>query len=95
EATKAEESHLYLYTKIVTPATFERHQGFDLANLKYPLSEVLRFKASKTETYRTFKAKIASKFEVSVEQIRFRVFSKRLNKTVRPDVPIKDDCLGM
>ncbi|CAG8491651.1 11949_t:CDS:10 [Dentiscutata heterogama] len=95
---KVEECNLCLYTKIVTPTIFERYQGFDLANFgdrQYPLSEVPQFKVLKSETYRTFKTKISNKLEIPVEQIRLWVLVNRQNRTIRPDVPIMDDCLDM
>ncbi|CAG8835314.1 20891_t:CDS:2, partial [Racocetra persica] len=104
---EAEERHLYLSVKIVTPSTFERHQGFDLANIdnqQYPISEVSQFKVLKSETYRTFKAMVAQKIEIPSEkiaqkigipQIKLWVLVNRVNKTVRPDTPIPDDFLDM
>ncbi|CAG8667385.1 8986_t:CDS:10, partial [Cetraspora pellucida] len=95
---EAEERHLYLITKIVTPTTFEHHQGFDLANFddrQYPLSEVPQYKVLKSETYGNFKAQVAHKFMIPVEQMRFWVLVNRQNKTVRPDTPIPDQFHGM
>ncbi|CAG8477220.1 23929_t:CDS:10 [Racocetra persica] len=95
---EVEERHLYLSFKIVTPATFGRHQGFDLANFdnqKYPISEVPQFKVLKSETYRTFKAMVAQKIGIPSEQIRLWVLARRQNKTVRPDTPIPDNFLDM
>ncbi|RIB11630.1 hypothetical protein C2G38_2042515 [Gigaspora rosea] len=74
EEIKAEESHLYLSTKIVTPQIFEQHQGFDLANFddrQYPLSAIPQLNVLKTETYRDFKCMAAKRFGYPVEQIRF------------------------
>ncbi|CAG8626557.1 6372_t:CDS:10, partial [Cetraspora pellucida] len=93
-----QERHLYLTTKILTLATFEHHQGFDLANIddqQYPLSEFPQFKVLKSETYSAFKVAIAHKFGIPVEQMRFWVFVHRQNKTIRPDTPIPDDFLGI
>ncbi|CAG8737552.1 19364_t:CDS:10, partial [Gigaspora margarita] len=95
---EAEERHLYLSTKIVTPDTFSRHQGFDLANFddrQYPISEVPQFKVLKSETYGNFKHMAAKQFGYPAEQIRFWVLVNRQNKTVRPDTPITDNFLAM
>ncbi|CAG8813303.1 34982_t:CDS:10, partial [Gigaspora margarita] len=95
EEIKAEESHLYLSIKIVTPQIFAQHQGFDLANFDDPLSAIPQFKVLKSETYRNFKCIAAKRFGCSVEQIRFWVLVIRQNKTVRPDTPINDNFFGM
>ncbi|RIB20287.1 ICP0-binding domain of ubiquitin-specific protease 7-domain-containing protein [Gigaspora rosea] len=95
---KAKDSHLYLHTMIVTPETFARHQGFDLANFddqRYQLSEIPQFNVLKSETYKTFKTMTALKFGYRAEQIRFWVFVNRQNKTVRPDTLIIDNFFGM
>ncbi|CAG8473953.1 35423_t:CDS:10, partial [Racocetra persica] len=95
---EAVERHLYLPTKVVTLDTFESHQGFDLANLddrQYPISEVLQFNVLKSDTYKDFKAMVAQKVGIPIEQIRFWPLINRQNKTVRPDVPIADVLLGM
>ncbi|CAG8484415.1 10700_t:CDS:2 [Gigaspora margarita] len=60
-------------------------------NPQYPLSEVPQFKILKSETYGAFKAMVAQKFGILTEQIRFWIFTKRANKTVRPDIPIVDN----
>ncbi|KAF0554328.1 putative ubiquitin-specific processing protease 21 [Gigaspora margarita] len=94
---KANERHLYLSIKIVTPDRFARHQWFDLANFKdrlYP-SDVPQFMVLKSETYENFKDFVAKHFGCPVEQIRFWVFVNRKNKTVRPNAPIIDNFLGM
>ncbi|CAG8740288.1 749_t:CDS:2, partial [Dentiscutata erythropus] len=94
---ETDEPYLYLSIKIVTPAIFERYQGFDLVNFKerqYPLSELPQFKILKSETYEAFKTMISQKFEIPVEQIRLWIFVKRQNRTIRPDTPITDDFLG-
>ncbi|CAG8604518.1 507_t:CDS:10, partial [Dentiscutata heterogama] len=96
EKKETDEPYLYLSIKIVTPAIFERYQGFDLVNFKerqYPLSELPQFKVLKSETYEAFKAMISQKFEIPVEQIRLWIFVKRQNRTIRPDTPISDDFL--
>ncbi|RIB01653.1 hypothetical protein C2G38_2230141 [Gigaspora rosea] len=92
-----EECHLYLPIKIVTPDIFECYQGFDLVNFdnrQYPLSNVPLFKVLKSDTYEAFKNMVAHKFEIPTEQIRFRIFVNRQNKTIRPEDPITDDYLG-
>ncbi|CAG8720666.1 16955_t:CDS:2, partial [Racocetra persica] len=73
---KAEERHLYLSTEIVTPATFECYQGFDLANFdnqQYPRSEVPQFKVLKSETCGTFKAIIAQKVGISSKKLALNI----------------------
>ncbi|CAG8478586.1 24166_t:CDS:10 [Cetraspora pellucida] len=95
---EAKEHHLYLTIKILTLATFEHHQGFDLANIddrQYPLSEFTQFKILKSEIYGAFKAAIVHKFGIPAEQMRFWVLVTRQNKTVRPDIPIPDNFLGI
>ncbi|KAF0549637.1 putative ubiquitin-specific processing protease 21 [Gigaspora margarita] len=94
---ETEEPYLYLSTKIVTPDIFEHYQGFDLVNFKerqYPLSEIPQVKVLKTETYEAFKAMVAHKFDIPVEQIRLWIFIKRQNRTIRPDTLIFDSFLG-
>ncbi|CAG8779078.1 16709_t:CDS:10, partial [Racocetra persica] len=95
---EAEERHLYLSIKVVVPATFERHQGFDLANFddqQYSISEVPQFKVLKSEAYRTLKTMVAQKIGIPSEQTRLWVLVNRPNKTVRPDAPIPDHFLDM
>ncbi|CAG8697154.1 10670_t:CDS:10, partial [Ambispora leptoticha] len=95
---EAEERHFYLYIRLVTPATFVRYQGFDLANFnnrQFPLSEVPQFKVLKSVKYSTFKAMIAHKFWISPEQMRLWVLVNRQNRTVRPDTPIPDNFLDI
>ncbi|RIB10406.1 ICP0-binding domain of ubiquitin-specific protease 7-domain-containing protein [Gigaspora rosea] len=84
----------YLFTKIVTPDNFARHQGFDLANFD-DQSVISQFKVLRSETYRTFKAMVALKFGYSAERIRFWVFWNRENKTFRPGDLITDNYLDM
>ncbi|KAF0434881.1 cysteine proteinase [Gigaspora margarita] len=90
---EAEERYFYLSIKVVTPAIFERYQGFDLINFydqQYPLSEVPQIKVLKSETYEAFETMVAQKFGFPVEQIRLWVLVNRQNRTIRPDVPIVD-----
>ncbi|RIB10408.1 hypothetical protein C2G38_192185 [Gigaspora rosea] len=89
---------LYSFIKIVTPDTFARYQGFDLANFddqQYLLFKVPQFKVLKSETCGTFKSKVALEFGYSAEQIRFWVFVNRQNNTVRPDTPITDNFIDL
>ncbi|CAG8748179.1 27881_t:CDS:2, partial [Gigaspora margarita] len=95
---KVNERHLYLPTKIVTPNTFSRHQGFDLANFhdrQYSLSDVPQFMVLKSETYGNFKSIAAKLLGYPAEQIRFWVLVNRQNKTARPYTPIIDNFLDM
>ncbi|RIB11624.1 hypothetical protein C2G38_2042511 [Gigaspora rosea] len=95
EEIKAEESHLYLSIKIVTPQIFAQNQGLDLANFDDLLFAIPQFKVLKSETYRNFKCIAAKRFGYSVEQIRFWILVNRQNKTVRPDTPINDNFYDM
>ncbi|RIB11626.1 TRAF-like protein [Gigaspora rosea] len=98
EEIKAEESHLYLSTKIVTPDIFARHKWFDLDNFidwQYPLSDVPQIMVKKSETYSNFKDLAAKHLGYPAEQIRFWTFCDRVNKTIRPDTPIINNFFGM
>ena len=44
----------------------------------------------KTETFATFKQRIAQWFKISERDFRLWVLVNRQNKTIRPDVPIHD-----
>ncbi|CAG8730823.1 21837_t:CDS:10, partial [Racocetra persica] len=95
---EAKERHLYLTIKIVTLATFERHQGFDLVNFddrQYSISEVPQFKVLKSETYRTLKTMVSQQVGIPYEQTRLWILVNRPNKTVRLDTPISDHFLDM
>ncbi|CAG8628272.1 14298_t:CDS:10, partial [Dentiscutata heterogama] len=95
---KAEKRHLYLYIKIVTLASFESYQGFDLANFgnkQYPLSKIPHYKILKNEKYKNIKAWAAKHFGHKTEQIRLWVLLNRQNQTVRPETLLTDDFLDM
>ncbi|KAF0554333.1 putative ubiquitin-specific processing protease 21 [Gigaspora margarita] len=89
---------LSIHHQIVIPQIFAQHQGFDLVNFddrRYPLSAIPQFKVLKSETYRNFKCMAAKRFGYSAEQIRLWVIVNRRNKTVRPDILLKDNFLDM
>lgn len=88
-----EDQHLFLTAKIITDQTFKGHQGFDLATFEdknIPASELDNFRVLKTETYKTFKQRIAQHYKYPEHQFRLWVLVNRQNKTVRPDSPIED-----
>jgi ubiquitin carboxyl-terminal hydrolase 7 len=92
-----DEQHLYLTAKVISDEIFARHQGFDLASFddkNLPATELPTFRVLKTETFLTFKQRIASFFKVSERDFRLWVLVNRQNKTVRPDVPIHDNDNG-
>ncbi|KAJ7219761.1 hypothetical protein C8J57DRAFT_1440421 [Mycena rebaudengoi] len=84
-----EEQHLFLTTKVVTDATFSRHEGFDLAT--FDESNLPIFRVLKQETFSTFKTRIARHFSYREDQFRLWVIVNRQNKTVRPDAPIPEN----
>jgi ubiquitin carboxyl-terminal hydrolase 7 len=89
-----DEQHLYLTAKCITDDIFSRHQGFDLASFddkNLPATELPTFRVLKTETFFTFKQRIAQYFKISERDFRLWVLVNRQNKTIRPDVPIHDD----
>ncbi|KAL7419595.1 ubiquitin-specific protease ubp15 [Cryptotrichosporon argae] len=88
-----DEQHLYLTAKVITDDIFSRHQGFDLASFddkNLPSTELPTFRVLKTETYATFKQRIAAFFKIHERDFRLWVLVNRQNKTIRPDVPIGD-----
>lgn len=88
-----DEQHLYLTAKVITDEIFGRHQGFDLASFdekNLPATELPTFRVLKTETFLTFKQRIAQYFKISERDFRLWVLVNRQNKTIRPDVPIHD-----
>ncbi|KAH6918657.1 ubiquitin carboxyl-terminal hydrolase 5 [Coprinopsis sp. MPI-PUGE-AT-0042] len=89
-----EEQHLFLTAKVITDDTFSRHEGFDLASFdekNWPPSDLPSFRVLKTETYATFKNRVARHFNYLDSQIRLWVLVNRQNKTVRPDTPIPEN----
>ncbi|KAF8921385.1 ubiquitin carboxyl-terminal hydrolase 5 [Mucidula mucida] len=89
-----EEQHLFLTAKVITDDTFARHEGFDLATFEdknWPPSDLPSFRVLKTETYKTFKSRVAQHFHHPESQIRLWVLVNRQNKTVRPDTPIPEN----
>lgn len=87
------EQHLYLTAKVITDDIFARHQGFDLASFddkNLPATELPTFRVLKTETFATFRQRIASYFKISENDFRLWVLVGRQNKTTRPDVPISE-----
>lgn len=88
-----DEQHLYLTAKVITDDHFARHQGFDLASFddkNLPATELPTFRVLKSETFATFKQRIATYFKLSDRDFRLWVLVNRQNKTIRPDVPIHD-----
>lgn len=80
--------------QVITDDTFSRHEGFDLATFddkNWPPSELPSFRVLKTETYKTFKSRVAQHFHYPESQIRLWVLVNRQNKTVRPDTPIPEN----
>ncbi|KAF5357773.1 hypothetical protein D9756_001634 [Leucocoprinus leucothites] len=89
-----EEQHLFLTAKVITDDTFARHEGFDLATFdekNWPASDLPSFRVLKTETYSTFKNRVAAHFNYPENQIRLWVLVNRQNKTVRPDTHIPEN----
>ncbi|KAI0029861.1 cysteine proteinase [Vararia minispora EC-137] len=89
-----EEQHLFLTAKVITDESFAAHEGFDLASFddkNWPPSELHTFRVLKTETYSTFKARVANFFKYQENQIRLWVLVNRQNKTVRPDTHIPEN----
>ncbi|KAF9453207.1 cysteine proteinase [Macrolepiota fuliginosa MF-IS2] len=89
-----EEQHLFLTAKVITDETFAHHEGFDLATFdekNWPASELPSFRVLKTETYSTFKSRVAQHFNYPENQIRLWVLVNRQNKTVRPDTHIPEN----
>lgn len=83
----------YRVVQIITDDTFQRHQGFDLASFddkNLPATELPQFRVLKTETYTTFKARVADYFKIPQNEFRLWVLVNRQNKTIRPDVPIPE-----
>lgn len=92
-----DEQHLYLTAKVISDEIFSRHQGFDLAafdDKNLPATELPTFRVLKTESFLTFKQRIAAFFKISERDFRLWVLVNRQNKTVRPDVPIHDNDNG-
>ncbi|TFK76518.1 cysteine proteinase [Pluteus cervinus] len=89
-----EEQHLFLTAKVITDDTFSRHEGFDLATFdekNWPPSDLPTFRVLKTESYSTFKSRVAQHFKYPENQIRLWVLVNRQNKTVRPDTHIPEN----
>jgi len=88
-----DEQHLYLTAKIITDEHYSRHEGFDLASFddkNIPPTELPTFRIQKTETFSTFKQRIAGYFKLPEKDFRLWVLVNRQNKTIRPDVPIHE-----
>ena len=88
-----DEQHLYLTAKVITDDVFGHHQGFDLASFddkNLPATDLDTFRVLKTETYFTFKQRIASFYKIPERDFRLWVLVNRQNKTIRPDTPIHD-----
>jgi len=86
--------------QVITDETFNRHEGFDLATFdekNWPASDLPSFRVLKTETYSTFKSRVAEHFDYAEDHIRLWVLVNRQNKTVRPDshIPENQDTLSM
>jgi ubiquitin carboxyl-terminal hydrolase 7 len=86
--------------QVITDDTFARHEGFDLATFdekNWPPSELPSFRVLKSETYSTFKSRVAKHFNYPESQIRLWVLVNRQNKTVRPDthIPENEPALSM
>lgn len=86
--------------QIITDESFQQHQGFDLASFddkNWPPSELQNFRILKSESYLTFKSRVAQHFSYPESQIRLWVLVNRQNKTVRPDthVPENESTLSM
>ena len=86
--------------QIITDESFQQHQGFDLASFddkNWPPSELQNFRILKSESYLTFKTRVAQHFNYPENQIRLWVLVNRQNKTVRPDthVPENESTLSM
>ncbi|PKK79913.1 hypothetical protein RhiirC2_768637 [Rhizophagus irregularis] len=76
---------------VVTAEKFNKHQGFDLVNfVKPPVSKIHSYKILENTTYGTFKEKVPQCFNIPSEQVRFWVFVKRQNQTIRLDLPIPE-----
>ncbi|EEB92201.1 hypothetical protein MPER_09324, partial [Moniliophthora perniciosa FA553] len=78
-----EEQHLFLTAKVITDETFAQHEGFDLATFdekNWPPSELPSFRVLKTETYSTFKNRVAQHFKIPDNQVRLWVLVNRQNK---------------
>jgi ubiquitin carboxyl-terminal hydrolase 7 len=93
-----EEQHLFLTAKVITDDTFAHHEGFDLATFdekNWPSSDLPTFRILKSETYSTFKGRVASHFKYPENQIRLWVLVNRQNKTVRPDTHIPENELTL
>ncbi|KLO14677.1 cysteine proteinase [Schizopora paradoxa] len=89
-----EEQHLFLTVRIITDDTFQMHEGFDLATFddkNWPPSDLPSFKILKTETYHTFKGRVAQHFNKPESSFRLWVLVNRQNKTVRPDTHIPEN----
>ncbi|PKY24462.1 cysteine proteinase [Rhizophagus irregularis] len=81
--------------KIVTAEKFKYHQGFDIANFEYPISDIYTYKTTKNKTYEVFKKNISRTFKIPLEQMRFWYFVNRRNGTIRPDSPIPESYLDL
>lgn len=80
--------------QVITDKTFAEHEGFDLATFdekNWPASDLPSFRVLKTETYSTFKSRVAAHFNYPENQIRLWVLVNRQNKTVRPDTHIPEN----
>jgi len=88
-----DEQHLYLTSKVITDDIYTRHQGFDLASFddkNLPATDLPTFRVLKSETYLTFKQRVAAFFKIDERDFRLWVLVNRQNKTIRPDVPINE-----
>ena len=91
---------ILIFLQVITDETFNRHEGFDLATFdekNWPASDLPSFRVLKTETYSTFKSRVAEHFDYAEDHIRLWVLVNRQNKTVRPDshIPENQDTLSM
>jgi ubiquitin carboxyl-terminal hydrolase 7 len=88
------------FVQVITDDTFAQHEGFDLATFdekNWPPSELPSFRVLKSETYSTFKSRVAQHFNYPESQVRLWVLVNRQNKTVRPDthIPENEPALSM
>jgi len=89
-----EEPYRFLTVKVVTDATFSRHEGFDLASFDgrdSPRSDLPTFCVLKQMTYSAFRSRVAKRFHYPESRIRLWVMVNRQNKTVRPDMHIPEN----
>jgi len=89
-----QEAHLYMNVKVITPQTFRKYGGTDLAHFdadpKTDDSAPRHYRVKRTLVLEDFVAQIGQDMGENPKKLRLWVMVNRQNKTVRPDVPVLD-----